>query len=155
MSFPRYPKYKPSGVEWLGDVPEHWDLKPLRSIFNFSKGLTITKEDLQDEGIPCVNYGEIHSKYGFRVEPTIHPLRCVATEYQHSNPNALLRDGDFVFADTSEDLEGSGNFTHLTSNQPVFAGYHTIIGRPHKGVCRCSWPINSIRQCCEARFKAM
>ena len=22
MSFPRYPKYKPSGVEWLGDVPD-------------------------------------------------------------------------------------------------------------------------------------
>ena len=26
MSFPRYPKSKPSGVEWLGDVPEHWDI---------------------------------------------------------------------------------------------------------------------------------
>lgn len=24
MSFPRYPKYKDSGVEWLGEVPEHW-----------------------------------------------------------------------------------------------------------------------------------
>ena len=24
MSFPRYPHYKPSGVEWLGEVPEHW-----------------------------------------------------------------------------------------------------------------------------------
>lgn len=29
MSFPRYPKYKDSGVEWLGQVPEHWELKPL------------------------------------------------------------------------------------------------------------------------------
>jgi type I restriction enzyme S subunit len=26
MSFPRYPAYKPSGVEWLGEVPEHWNL---------------------------------------------------------------------------------------------------------------------------------
>jgi type I restriction enzyme S subunit len=26
MSFPRYPKYKDSGVEWLGEVPEHWDI---------------------------------------------------------------------------------------------------------------------------------
>jgi hypothetical protein len=25
MSFPRYPSYKDSGVEWLGEVPEHWD----------------------------------------------------------------------------------------------------------------------------------
>lgn len=25
-----YPAYKPSGVEWLGDVPEHWDVKRLK-----------------------------------------------------------------------------------------------------------------------------
>ena len=26
MSFPRYQKYKDSGVEWLGEVPEHWSI---------------------------------------------------------------------------------------------------------------------------------
>ena len=26
MSFPRYPEYKDSGVEWLGEVPAHWGL---------------------------------------------------------------------------------------------------------------------------------
>ena len=30
MSFPRYPKYKPSGVEWLGDVPEGWGVAPFK-----------------------------------------------------------------------------------------------------------------------------
>jgi type I restriction enzyme S subunit len=30
MSFARYPKYKDSGVEWLGQVPEHWDVKRLK-----------------------------------------------------------------------------------------------------------------------------
>jgi len=30
MSFPRYPEYKPSGVEWLGDVPAHWEMMRLR-----------------------------------------------------------------------------------------------------------------------------
>jgi type I restriction enzyme S subunit len=30
MSFPRYPKYKDSGVEWLGQVPAHWELAPLK-----------------------------------------------------------------------------------------------------------------------------
>ena len=25
-----YPKYKPSGVEWLGNVPEHWEVKQAR-----------------------------------------------------------------------------------------------------------------------------
>ena len=32
MSFPRYPKYKDSGVEWLGQVPEHWQVKRLRFV---------------------------------------------------------------------------------------------------------------------------
>ena len=31
--FPAYPAYKPSGVEWLGDVPAHWDVLPHRAIF--------------------------------------------------------------------------------------------------------------------------
>ena len=26
-----YSKYKPSGIEWLGDVPEHWEVKPLKT----------------------------------------------------------------------------------------------------------------------------
>jgi type I restriction enzyme S subunit len=30
MSFPPYPKYKDSGVEWLGQVPEHWEVKRLK-----------------------------------------------------------------------------------------------------------------------------
>jgi len=32
MSFPRYPTYKPSGVEWLGEVPEHWGALSLRRL---------------------------------------------------------------------------------------------------------------------------
>ena len=30
MSFPRYPSYKDSGVEWLGQVPAHWEVKRLK-----------------------------------------------------------------------------------------------------------------------------
>ena len=32
MSFPRYPKYKSSGVEWLGDVPQGWEVRRLKSL---------------------------------------------------------------------------------------------------------------------------
>ena len=35
MKLPKYEAYKDSGVEWLGDIPEHWDLVPIRSIFKF------------------------------------------------------------------------------------------------------------------------
>lgn len=31
-----YPKYKPSGVEWLGDVPEHWEVKRTRFILSMN-----------------------------------------------------------------------------------------------------------------------
>ena len=30
MSLPRYASYKDSGVEWLGEVPSHWEVKPLK-----------------------------------------------------------------------------------------------------------------------------
>jgi type I restriction enzyme S subunit len=35
MSFPRYPEYKDSGVEWLGEVPGHWAVLPLKRDLRF------------------------------------------------------------------------------------------------------------------------
>lgn len=37
MSFPAYPGYKDSGVQWIGNVPEHWDVVRLRNIFLIQK----------------------------------------------------------------------------------------------------------------------
>ena len=31
----RYESYKDSGVEWLGEIPSHWECLPIRSIFKF------------------------------------------------------------------------------------------------------------------------
>ena len=31
MKLPAYPKYKPSGVDWLGDVQEHWEVTRLKT----------------------------------------------------------------------------------------------------------------------------
>jgi type I restriction enzyme S subunit len=121
---------KDSGVEWIGEIPEHWEVKKMKYIFRFSKGLTITKDNLVDEGVKCINYGEIHSKYGFEINPKIHDLKCVKTNYLKSDRKSLLNYGDLIYADTSEDIEGSGNFTYLNSNIKTFAGYHTVICRP-------------------------
>ena len=123
-------KLKDSGIEWLGEIPEHWKVKRFDFLFSFFRGLTITKENLTKEGIPCVNYGEIHSKYGFEVNPDKDILMCVNKDYLISSKKSLLKRGDFVFADTSEDIKGSGNFTYLNSDVPTFAGYHTIIANP-------------------------
>lgn len=125
-----YPEYKESGIEWLTEIPANWSTSKLRYMFTFGKGLTITKENLKDEGIPCINYGEVHSKYSFEVDPTQHSLKCVDDGYLKTSADAILHAGDFVFADTSEDIDGSGNFTQLRSDVVTFAGYHTIIVRP-------------------------
>lgn len=34
MSFPRCPSYKDSGLEWLGEVPAHWEVKCIGYHFN-------------------------------------------------------------------------------------------------------------------------
>ncbi|WP_055443427.1 restriction endonuclease subunit S [Lacinutrix himadriensis] len=121
---------KDSCVEWIGEIPEHWEVKRFRYVFNLGKGLTITKDNLREEGVFCVNYGEIHSKYGFELDTNIHKLKCVDEDYLLNNPSALINYGDFVFADTSEDIEGSGNFTYLESKDEIFAGYHTVVAKP-------------------------
>jgi type I restriction enzyme S subunit len=55
MSFPRYPNYKDSGVEWLGEVPAHWALKPLWTFFRRVKRTGFDDEQLlsvyRDHGV--------------------------------------------------------------------------------------------------------
>ena len=33
MGVNRYPSYKPSGVPWIGDVPDHWRIVPGRNLY--------------------------------------------------------------------------------------------------------------------------
>lgn len=40
MSFPRYPQYKDSGVEWLGKVPGHWAITKTKHVCSFFTGWT-------------------------------------------------------------------------------------------------------------------
>ena len=37
MSLPRYPRYKDSGEDWLGEVPEHWEVKPNKSFLSLCR----------------------------------------------------------------------------------------------------------------------
>ena len=50
MSLPRYPEYKDSGVEWLGEVPAHWNIKRIRfvAVMNPSKS-ELTEVDRETE----------------------------------------------------------------------------------------------------------
>jgi len=52
-----YPKYKDSGVEWLGEVPEGWVLRRLKDFTAFSGGGTPSRENLDywDGDIPWIS----------------------------------------------------------------------------------------------------
>lgn len=120
-------KKKDSGIEWLGEIPEEWEVQRLKSYFNFKKGLPITKENLEDSGISVISYGQIHSKNNNGVSICNELIRFVDKSYLKSNSESLVKKGDFIFADTSEDLEGCGNCAYVNSDEIIFAGYHTII----------------------------
>ena len=123
---------KDSGIEWIGQIPQGWDVKKLRYIFNFNTGISITRAQLIDEGIPCINYGEIHSKYGFDLDMSRDELKCVDLSFIEKNESAIVQENDFVFCDTSEDIEGSGNCVYIsnTNGQIICAGSHTIVAKP-------------------------
>lgn len=122
-------RMKESSIDWIGQIPEEWEIVKFKYLFNTSKGLSITKEYLVDEGIPVINYGQIHSSLTKQVQSCDDRLPFVANYYL-SKKGVKLNQGDFVFADTSEDLEGAGNFsTRLDSTGQLLAGYHTIIAR--------------------------
>lgn len=46
MTFPTYPKYKDTGVDWLGDMPDHWQTKPLWALFRRTKRTGYSDERL-------------------------------------------------------------------------------------------------------------
>jgi len=39
MSFPRYERYKDSGVEWLGEAPEGWRVIRLKKVATVQTGI--------------------------------------------------------------------------------------------------------------------
>lgn len=120
-------KMKESGIGLLGLIPEDWKVTKLKYEFDFGKGLPITKDNLIEEGLPVISYGQIHSKLnnGTSINPSL--LRFVKPYYKFTNPQSQVFKGDFIFADTSEDLEGCGNAVLKCDEDDLYAGYHSII----------------------------
>ena len=119
-----------SGVEWIRTIPKDWSIGRLKAFFSFGKGLPITKDNLVEYGIPVISYGQIHAKYNTGVRVQNELIRYVDNVWLETNSESLVDVGDFIFADTSEDLDGCGNCVYIDAkdNTPIlFAGYHTIV----------------------------
>lgn len=118
---------KDSGVEWIGEIPKEWEIRNIKNLFSFGKGLSITKDDLKEQGVAVISYGQIHSKMNRYFEISDDLIKFVDETYLKTGKLSLVNQGDFIFADTSEDLQGCGNFIYIDKQQVLFAGYHTII----------------------------
>ena len=117
-------------IRWDIDYPIHWKIQRTRELFSFHKGLSITKANLEESGIPVINYGQIHSKKNTGVGLTQELIRYVNKSYLLTNQSCLVEKGDFIFADTSEDVAGCGNCVYIDCDDTIFAGYHSIIAHP-------------------------
>lgn len=117
-------------------IPLTWNVYKFNQVFNFGKGLAITKANLLPSGIPVISYGQIHSKSntGTNIDDSL--IRYVSEDYIQSSPNSLVHKGDFIFADTSEDYQGVGNCVYVDREDTLFAGYHTVIARPKDSKAR-------------------
>ncbi len=118
-----------SNVDWEEKIPTEWKTTKIKYLFSSGKGLSITKENLIDEGLPVISYGQIHSKTNTGVSINNDLLRYVDYSYKTNYPRCRVNQFDFVFADTSEDYDGIGNCVYKRDDVELFGGYHSIILR--------------------------
>lgn len=124
-----------SGKDWVDRVPDNWNLVRFSKTYRFSRGLDIKKQDLSDHGLPVISYGQIHAKDNPGVRISDQHIRYIPKELvkEAQLGRALLEEGDIVFADTSEDIEGAGNMVRAAGGSTLYAGYHALIARPSSG----------------------
>ncbi len=62
--YKRYERYKDSGVEWIGEIPEHWEIKKLKYICSESAvyGLNESAENYAEEGVRFIRTTDIDDK---------------------------------------------------------------------------------------------
>ena len=101
------PRLKPSGVEWLGDVPEHWGVPQLGRIARLRAGEGITSQGIEQEGEFPVFGG--------------NGTRGFTEEYTH--------DGDFVLIGRQGALCGN---VHIARGK-FWASEHAVVATPLAG----------------------
>jgi type I restriction enzyme S subunit len=120
-------KLKPSGVEWLGDVPEHWDVKSLKYIagVQFSN---VDKHTLEGEvSVRLCNYTDVY--YNERIVADLPFMEATATENEIAK--FRLEPGDVIVTKDSEDssdIAVPALVVHEFTD--VLCGYHLAQIRP-------------------------
>jgi type I restriction enzyme S subunit len=80
-------RLKPSGVEWLGDVPEHWGVRKLKHLTRFRNGLAFKPADWTAEGVPIIRIQNLNGSDQFNY-----------TTRNDLPADLLIRQGDLLFS---------------------------------------------------------
>lgn len=113
--------------------PLDWTEASFKDLFEFEGGLSISRANLSDEGICYLHYGDIHksTETFVNVERDYNLIPKYDTTLEEVKEKYLLREGDIVFADASEDYAGIGKSVVVINPQelPFISGLHTIVAK--------------------------
>ena len=130
MSFARYPECKDSGVEWLGDVPTHWDVQRLKRICEVFPSNVDKKAHEGEESIRLCNYTDVY--YNDKITSDMSFMEATASAAQIQK--FTLRAGDTIVTKDSETADDIAISAHVPDDLPgVVCGYHLSMIRPNAG----------------------
>ena len=125
--FRRYPDYKDSGLEWLGEIPAHWEVKRLKTVA-FVQLSNVDKKSKEGE-LPArlCNYVDVY--YNDTITDGLDFMEATATPEQLQR--FLLRGGDVVITKDSESWNDIAVPAVVGEGlQDVVCGYHLAHIRP-------------------------
>lgn len=118
-----------SKMSWIESFPSHWKMCRLKDYTATNTGITFTKANLVDSGNAVLSYGQIHAKNNPTTRINHELIRFIPDSLVNDKLSSKVKQGDFIFADTSEDLKGCGNCIYINEPIDLYAGYHTILLR--------------------------
>ena len=120
-----YAAYKPSGMEWLGEVPAHWEVLQIGRMGTLSKGNGGSKADEAPVGIPCVRYGDLYTTHS-RFVRSSRAFVSVARAADYTP----LKHGDVLFAASGETVDEIGKSAVNLMLSEACCGGDIIVFRP-------------------------
>ncbi len=120
-----------SGVRLPGFEESVWNSSSLGELFTFGASLSASRDQLGNEGILYLHYGDIHANEMCFVDVKNGADRIPRLLTDSPSEKIMLRDGDVVFVDASEDYEGVSKYVVISNpdNLPFISGLHTIPAR--------------------------
>lgn len=121
-----YPEYRPSGVEWIGDVPSTWEVKRLRQLASFTNS-GIDKKSYEDqEQVSLCNYTDVY--YNEFITADMPFMQATASKDEIAQ--FTLKKGDLIITKDSEDPSDIGIPALVVEDAPgVVCGYHLTLIR--------------------------